>query len=228
MDEIKRMFVETASWLLITTFLVSALHAVFEFLAFSSDVSHWRNKKELVGVSLRTILSNIFVQVVVLLYLLDNSEGTSWIILLGQGTGVVIEAWKITKAVDINFVSHGQGNIKFLPWVKVTDKHVLTEDEKKTQDWVSYVTVPSLLGYTIYSLLYHEHRGWYSFTISTLSSFVYAFGFIELVPQLVINYKLKSVAHMPMKVSDYVAVDQVRQTYENFLSSPFPERFDRL
>ncbi|WAQ93365.1 hypothetical protein PtA15_18A425 [Puccinia triticina] len=216
LDEIKRMFVETASWLLITTFLVSALHAVFEFLAFSSDVSHWRNKKELVGVSLRTILSNIFVQVVVLLYLLDNSEGTSWIILLGQGTGVVIEAWKITKAVDINFVSHGQGNIKFLPWVKVTDKHVLTEDEKKTQEydalafrWVSYVTVPSLLGYTIYSLLYHEHRGWYSFTISTLSSFVYAFGFIELVPQLVINYKLKSVAHMPMKAMMYKTLNTI-------------------
>ncbi|KAH9443299.1 hypothetical protein Pst134EB_027645 [Puccinia striiformis f. sp. tritici] len=197
LDEIKRMFIETAPWLLITTFLVSALHAVFEFLAFSSDVSHWRNKKELVGVSLRTILSNIFVQVVVLLYLLDNSEGTSWIILLGQGTGVLIEAWKITKAVDIKVVSHGQGNIRYLPWIKVTDKHVLTEDEKKTQEydalafrWVSYVTGPSLLGYTIYSLLYNEHRGWYSFTISTLSSFVYAFGFIELVPQLVI----KSVA----------------------------------
>ncbi|KNZ49282.1 hypothetical protein VP01_510g19 [Puccinia sorghi] len=224
LDEIKRMFIETAPWLLITTFLVSALHAIFEFLAFSSDVSHWRNKKELVGVSLRTILSNIFVQVVVLLYLLDNSEGTSWIILLssgetdciklnthrGQGTGVVIEAWKITKAVDISFVPRGQGNIKLLPWVKVTDKHVLTEDEQKTQEydalafrWVTYVTVPSLFGYTIYSLLYNEHRGWYSFTISTLSSFVYAFGFIELVPQLVINYKLKSVAHMPMKVCDF-------------------------
>jgi len=216
LDEIKRMFIETAPWLLITTFLVSTLHAIFEFLAFSSDVSHWRNKKELVGVSLRTILSNIFVQVVVLLYLLDNSEGTSWIILLGQGTGVLIEAWKITKAVDISFVPRGQGNIKLLPWVKVTDKHVLTEDEQKTQEydalafrWVSYVTVPSLLGYTIYSLLYNEHRGWYSFTISTLSSFVYAFGFIELVPQLVINYKLKSVAHMPMKAMMYKTLNTI-------------------
>lgn len=216
LDEIKRMFIETAPWLLITTFLVSALHAIFEFLAFSSDVSHWRNKKELVGVSLRTILSNIFVQIVVLLYLVDNSEGTSWIVLLGQGTGVLIEAWKITKAVDIQMVPNGQGNMKFLPWIKITDKHVLTEDEKKTQEydalafrWVSYVTVPSLIGYTIYSLLYHEHRGWYSFTISTLSSFVYAFGFIELVPQLVINYKLKSVAHMPMKAMMYKTLNTI-------------------
>jgi hypothetical protein len=49
---------------------------------------------------------------------------------------VVIEAWKITKAVDIKLVSRDQGNIKFLPWIQVTDKHVLTDDEKKTQEFV--------------------------------------------------------------------------------------------
>ncbi|CAH7690356.1 cleft lip and palate transmembrane protein 1-domain-containing protein [Phakopsora pachyrhizi] len=215
-EEVKRMFTETAPWLLITTFIVSALHALFEFLAFSSDVTHWRNKKELVGVSIRTILSNIFVQVVVLLYLLDNSEGTSWIILFGQGTGVAIEAWKITKAVDIRIVGSGQGNVRYLPWLRITDKHVLSEDEKKTQEydalafrWVSYVAIPTLMGYTIYSLIYNEHKGWYSFTISTLSSFVYAFGFIELVPQLVINYKLKSVAHMPLKAMMYKTLNTI-------------------
>ena len=58
----------------------------FEFLAFSSDVSHWRKKdKDLVGVSLRTILTNCFVQLVVLLYLHDSSEETSFMILAGQG-----------------------------------------------------------------------------------------------------------------------------------------------
>lgn len=42
MDEIKRMLTETSPWLLGTTVIVSLLHMVFEFLAFSSDVSHWR------------------------------------------------------------------------------------------------------------------------------------------------------------------------------------------
>ncbi|KAI9625864.1 hypothetical protein H4Q26_016112 [Puccinia striiformis f. sp. tritici PST-130] len=84
-----------------------------------------------------------------------------------------------------------------------------TKTNHQPNSWVSYVTGPSLLGYTIYSLLYNEHRGWYSFTISTLSSFVYAFGFIELVPQLVINYKLKSVAHMPMKAMMYKTLNTV-------------------
>ena len=31
-------------------------------LAFTSDITHWRQKKELVGVSVRTILTNCFGQ----------------------------------------------------------------------------------------------------------------------------------------------------------------------
>lgn len=85
-DEIKRTLLETNPWLLITTAIVTLLHTVFEFLAFSSDVSHWRKKdKDLVGVSLNTILTNCFVQLVILLYLHDSSEETSFMILFGQG-----------------------------------------------------------------------------------------------------------------------------------------------
>lgn len=79
--------------------------------------------------------------------------------------------------------------------------------------YVSWFAIPCLAGYTIYSLLYETHRGWYSFVISTLTSFVYMFGFVsttvdellwqgerltafdcfqaQLIPQLIINYKLK-------------------------------------
>ena len=66
------------------------------------------------------------------------------------------------------------------------DKHVLSEDERKTKEYdalafryVSYVAIPCLAGYTVYSLLYETHRGWYSFVISTLTSFVYMFGFVS-------------------------------------------------
>jgi hypothetical protein len=45
--------------------------------------------------SILKIVTNVFVQVVVLLYLLDNNENTSWMILLGSGMGVLVEAWKV-------------------------------------------------------------------------------------------------------------------------------------
>ncbi|KAK4701167.1 hypothetical protein P7C70_g5067, partial [Phenoliferia sp. Uapishka_3] len=133
MDEIKRMLTETNPILLVTTVVVTILHMLFEFLAFTSDITHWKNKKELVGVSVRTILTNCFVQLIILLYLLDNNENTSWMILGGQGVGLVIEAWKITKAVDIKVVP-SEGTL--IPYkLDITDKHVLTADELKTQEY---------------------------------------------------------------------------------------------
>ncbi|PIL36949.1 hypothetical protein GSI_00641 [Ganoderma sinense ZZ0214-1] len=215
LDEIKRMLVETNPYFLGLTALVSVLHVVFEFLAFSSDVSHWRQKQELVGVSVRSIVTNVVVQLIILLYLIDNNEQTSWMILMGSGIGVVIEAWKITKAVDISLGPAPAG--AWIPYkLVIKDKHVLSEDEKKTQEYdklafriVSYFTIPCLAAYTVYSLLYETHRGWYSFVISTLTSFVYMFGFAQLIPQLIINYKLKSVAHMPMKAMVYKTLSTV-------------------
>jgi Cleft lip and palate transmembrane protein 1 (CLPTM1) len=44
--------------------------------------------------------------------------------------------------------------------------------------YVSYVAIPALAIYAVYSLIYETHRGWYSFIISTLTSFVYMFGFV--------------------------------------------------
>ncbi|KIL70400.1 hypothetical protein M378DRAFT_67737 [Amanita muscaria Koide BX008] len=234
-DEIKRMLLETNPWFLALTAAVSVLHMVFEVLAFKNDVSHWRQKKELTGISLRygtsLIVTNVFVQIVILLYLIDNNENTSWMILFGSATGVVIEAWKITKAVDIKIVPAPVGSI--VPYkLEITDKHVLSEDEKKTQEYdklafryVAYVTIPTLAAYTVYSLLYESHRGWYSFIISTLTSFVYMFGFAQLVPQLIINYKLKSVSHMPMKAMIYKTLSTVVDDFFAFcIKMPFLHR----
>ncbi|OCF58074.1 cleft lip and palate associated transmembrane protein [Kwoniella mangroviensis CBS 10435] len=218
-DEIKRTLTETSPWLLITTAIVTVLHTLFEFLAFSSDVSHWRKKdKDLVGVSLNTILTNCFVQLVILLYLHDSSEETSFMILFGQGIGLLIEAWKITKVTNIR-IRPAPASI-FGYTVQFEDKRELSEDEKKTQEYdalafrlVSYGAIPLLAGHTVYSpdktLLHRTHRGWYSFIVTTLAQAIYMFGFVQLVPQLIINYKLKSVAHMPMKAMMYKTLSTV-------------------
>ncbi len=53
--------------------------------------------------------------------------------------------------------------------------------DKLAFKYVSYVAVPTLAAYTVYSLMYESHKGWYSFIISTLTSFVYMFGFVRIV-----------------------------------------------
>merc|ERR1712072_1055179 len=102
---------------------------IFELLAFKSDVGHWRSKKDNVGVSVRTILSNVVMQSIIFLYLLDNNDNTSWMILFGQGMGIAIEAWKITKTVNVRVRPTPAGSL--LPYsVVFEDKHKLSETEK--------------------------------------------------------------------------------------------------
>ncbi|KAL1993832.1 hypothetical protein VTN49DRAFT_2501 [Thermomyces lanuginosus] len=211
-EMIKEILLDTNPYLLATTAIVTVLHMVFETLAFKNDISHWRKKKDNVGTSFRTILANTIMQLIIFLYLLDNSEGTSWMVLASQGFGVVLEAWKITKTVNVRLRPPPQNSFwSFLPYVIVfEDKHQLSETEKKTQEYdeiafryLYIIAVPLLLAYAIYSLLYQTHKSWYSYIIETLVGSVYAYGFLMMVPSLYINYRLKSVAHMPGRALMY-------------------------
>ncbi|EGE84409.2 ClpTM1 domain-containing protein [Blastomyces dermatitidis ATCC 18188] len=211
-ETFKEILLDTNSYLLATTFFVSILHMIFEGLAFKNDISHWRQKKDSVGTSVRTILANVFMQTIIFLYLLDNSEGTSWMILGGQAFGIVLEAWKITKTVDVRLRRPRRGSaFSFLPYVIVfEDKHKLSETEQKTKEYdeiafryLYMLAVPLLAAYAVYSLVYEDHKSWYSYVIETLVGSVYAYGFLMMVPSLYINYRLKSVAHMPGKALTY-------------------------
>jgi len=112
-------------------------------------------------------------QTVILLYLIDNSDGTSWMILFGQGMGIVLEAWKVTKTVNVK-VQEAPGTLLGYE-IKFEDKHKLSETEQKTKEYdeiafryLYICAVPLLLAYAVYSLLYESHKSWYSFIITTL------------------------------------------------------------
>ena len=105
MDDLKSMFLETNIYLLILTgvywFLfylmikvVSTLHSVFDFLAFKNDIQFWRTRNNMEGLSVRTIFMNCFVNLIVLLYLMNNE--TSFTIILSNFVGLLIEvySWK--------------------------------------------------------------------------------------------------------------------------------------
>lgn len=177
LDVLKQTLIETSPWLLATTFLVTILHMLFGFLAFASDIGDWRAKKELIGVSVRTIIANVVVQVIILLYLLDQNENTSWMILGGQGMGIALELWKVTKAVDIKLVPAPTSIIPYS--LRVTDKHVLSTEEEESKQYdklafqyVVYGCSPFVIGYTVYAAIYLEHRSLYSFAVQTATSMV--------------------------------------------------------
>merc|ERR1711881_293674 len=61
--------------------------------------------------------------------------------------------------------------------------------------------------YCIYSVMYNEHKSWYSFILNSIYGFLLMFGFIMMTPQLFINYKMKSVAHLPWRMLTYKALN---------------------
>ncbi len=85
------------------------------------------------------------------------------------------------------------------------DLATLTEemDSLATRTIGKYLLLPLVLGYTVHTLINEEHSGWYSWFITSASAIVYAVGFVMMTPQLFLNYKLKSVAHLPWKVLGY-------------------------
>jgi hypothetical protein len=199
-DELKRVLLEGNPILLAVTGCVSFLHMIFDALAFKNDVTFWRANKSMEGLSARTIVFNACCQCVVFLYLLDND--TSWMILLSSGVGLLIEFWKITKAMDVSFDANA------FPYVTVKDKHGYRASDTAKHDevamrYLSYALYPLVGCYAVYAVLYNEHKGWYSFVLNVLVGAVYLFGFITMTPQLYINYKLKSVAHLPWRQMTY-------------------------
>jgi hypothetical protein len=65
--------------------------------------------------------------------------------------------------------------------------------------YLGTIILPLVIGAAVRGLLYDQHVSWYSWAISTLTSCVYAGGFVLMCPQLFINHKLESVSHLPWK-----------------------------
>ena len=199
MDEMKRMWLETDKILLGVTMVVSVLHSIFEILAFKNDISFWHNKESMEGISVKTLYFQLIQNSIILLYLADNN--TNWMILAGTGFEILLEIWKIKQA------STFQRMDKF-PYFYFGDKEDYVNSDTKEYDeiamkYLSWAAFPLIGCYTIYSVLYNEHKGWYSFMINTLVGSIYTFGFINMTPQLYINYRLKSVEHMPSRALFY-------------------------
>ncbi|XP_066910734.1 LOW QUALITY PROTEIN: putative lipid scramblase CLPTM1 [Clytia hemisphaerica] len=207
-DMIKRILRETNPYLLALTMIVSLVHSVFEFLAFKNDIQFWKTRKSLEGLSVRSVFFNVFQTLVVLLYVFDNETNT--VVVISCFVGLIIECWKITKVVDIGRDPDRKWGP--FPAIKFEDKSTYVQSETREYDklafkYLSWGLFPLLACYAVYSLIYVEHKGWYSFVLSIAYGFLLTFGFIMMTPQLFINYKMKSVAHLPWRMLTYKALN---------------------
>lgn len=204
-DSIKETLLETNPYLLALTIAISILHSFFELLAFKNDIQFWNNRKSLEGLSVRSVFFGVFQSLIVLLYVLDNE--TNFMIRASCFIGLGIELWKIQKVVDFK-MNKDNRLFGIFPKITFADKGSYIHSSTKEYDnlafkYLGWLCFPLLFGYGIYSIYYNEHKGWYSFVLNMLYGFLLTFGFIMMTPQLFINYKLKSVAHLPWRMMTY-------------------------
>ena len=210
------------------------------------DVSFWRKAKSLAGLSMQTIVMNVFFQTyaatvlllllaaaccaamdrltnacahrVVWLYLYDNDANS--MVLFSSGLGVLIEVWKLTKAFRVKVTSSG---LK-IETKQLADLEALTDEQRqqveqlratKHHDSVAmrhlgYVLYPMVGGYALYSLLYLEHTGWYSFVLSVMVGFIYVFGTHARVCPWVVVWFANQLLMSRLCVDDAAIVHQLQ------------------
>jgi len=198
-EEYKRMFLETNVILLTVTAFVSTLHTLFEMLAFKNDIQFWQGRDSMEGLSVKSLYMSLVMSIIIFMYLFEND--TSLMIIAPQGFGILLDIWKLKQASQFQ-------RTETFPYFKLQDSESYLKSKTKELDedamkYMSYAMFPMILCYTVYSLFYKEHKGWYSFILNTLVGVIYVFGFIQMTPQLYINYRLKSVEHMPQKTLFY-------------------------
>ncbi|XP_041975347.1 cleft lip and palate transmembrane protein 1-like protein [Aricia agestis] len=201
-DDVKGIFADTNLYLLSATVLIASCHLLFDFLAFKNDVSFWRKKQSLAGLSMRTVLWRAFSQFIIFFYLLDQQ--TSLLVLVPAGISAVIELWKVTKVLHLRIERRGWRIRVWRDCGDAAERNTARADAEAMK-YLSMLLYPLCIAGALYSLYYEPHKGWYSWALHSTVNGVYAFGFLFMLPQLFVNYRLRSVAALPWRAFMYKA-----------------------
>jgi len=164
-DEIKAIFSETNLYFLGLTFFVSIFHMLFDFLAFKNDISHWKKRDTMKGISVNTVLYRCISSIIIFLFLFD--ERTSYLILVPSGIGTLIEVWKVKKALKVSFIRNGWTfKVQLFPSNK--EEEDTNSYDSEAFKYLSYAMYPLSIASAIYSLIYVAHKSIYSWIIQSL------------------------------------------------------------
>ena len=223
-DEIKELLSEDRLYRFVIMQLIGLLHMLFDVLAFKNDVGFWKGREDLQGLSSRNVLFNAGCTLVIYLYLLDSPD-INQIVLVSYTLTTAIDLWKVYKVLMLRrriaaravaaaaaAAAGGDGDSGAAGGVDAAAAAAAASNEARTETFDALATrtlgigvAPLVAGWALYALVSYPHRSWYSWLVSSLADAIYLFGFVMMTPQLFINYKLKSVAHLPWRVLMYKA-----------------------
>ncbi|KAI8870801.1 cleft lip and palate transmembrane 1, partial [Ramicandelaber brevisporus] len=232
-DNMASMFFDADPTLVAITMFASFLHLLFEALAFKEDVGHWQQKGDAEGVSVSSMGMSAVAACLTLLYVWDNRAKTSVLIVGGKVAAAIVAVWKLLKVMrhakeamqtSAATASENKSENKDKDDGGDNDDSDDTKKESKekgevdlvaiardidstTIRYLSLLSIPLLGAYATYSLLYLSHRSFYSWALDALMASVHTLDFISMLPQLILNHRLKSVEALPLKAFTYKALN---------------------
>lgn len=203
-EEIKYWMSDERLYRYFVSQVITIAHVILEYLAFRDDWKFFVGRKSFNGISSTSLIFSVVRSAVIFLYLFDAD--TSSLVLASVGKDVLWSAWKVIRIVKPRIYMY-KG---FLPSVTYLEQCNLDTEEKESARLDTIATAhmslcvyPCVIGLAIYSLLNYKYKSWWTWFISSLADSVYFFGFISMTPQLYINYKMQSVAHLPIRAFIY-------------------------
>lgn len=182
---------------------VSLVHVAFDYLAFSEDVGFYVGRETFHGISARSLVWALVRDLILYLYLQENDAGL--VVLFGLMLALLSDFFKIQRVLKPALVLRPRFPYLFLVTapLRTAPAKATAKYDREATSHLYLATCPMLFGVALYSLIHDVHRTYYGWLVSSLADLVYYFGFVMMTPQLWINYKLKSVAHLPIKVFAY-------------------------
>jgi len=225
LEEIRDLLSEERIYRFVLMQIIGFLHIFFDVLAFKNDMGFWKGREDMRGLSSRSVLFNAGCTLVIYLYLLD-SDSINSIVLASYSVSLCLEMFKVVRVLQMQhrlmqgaFGEEGAEDGKLQTMLN-TERF----DELATRTLTVGLS-PLVVGWALYSLHMYPHKGWYSWVVSSLADAIYLFGFIAMTPQLFINYRLKSVAHLPWRVLCYKAFNTfIDDVFAMMVSMPTAHR----
>ena len=190
--------------------LIMVLHVIFDYCTVKYDIQFWLHKQPGLYISKYSLLLNIVIQIIILLYLIDNNV-SNYLLLSSNFISLIITLWK-TKLTFLTKKKQDQS-----PQISL-----IKEADDFSFQLILYSIIPMLFSSLIYQYFYYTHKNHYSWILSSITSILYLIGFIRMLPQLYINYKLKSVAHISWQVLMYKAFNTFIDDVYMFLLPNIP------
>ncbi|CAE7174657.1 CLPTM1L [Symbiodinium microadriaticum] len=211
LEELKEFLFRQPLHVLIASQVIGALQTTLRMLAFKNEITFFKGRSDYTGLSSRSLATDVVQEIVIFLYLFDF-DTISRLVLLQIGMSAAISFWKYARVARL-----GTTWLYFLPWATYgrctassralpdsqADETLTEEADERGMRYLKYVLYPLSAGWGLYSLYHYPYKNWWSWVISSMADFAYTFGFVNMMPQIFINYKLKSVAHMPWRVLVY-------------------------